>query len=82
MPEMDGYEALRRIKEDPTLTHIPVIIVALTAHAMPGSREASLAAGMNDQFTKPLTMVALTGMLLKWLAPSTAHASGEIRGAE
>ena len=42
---------------------------------MEGSREASLAAGMNDQLTKPLTMAALTAKLLEWLAgphPATA----------
>jgi CheY-like chemotaxis protein len=43
-------------------------IVALTAHALDGSREECLAAGMNDQLSKPLTLAALTGKLMEWLA--------------
>jgi two-component system, sensor histidine kinase and response regulator len=41
--------------------------VALTAHALEGSREMSLAAGMNDHLTKPLTLSVLTSKLLEWL---------------
>jgi CheY-like chemotaxis protein len=37
---------------------------------MEGSREASLESGMDDQITKPLTMAALIGKLLQWLAPA------------
>lgn len=49
---------------------------------MPGSREACLDAGMNDQFTKPLTMVALVRMLLKWVPPVQTRTNAEIPGAE
>nr|WP_294512570.1 ATP-binding protein [uncultured Rhodopila sp.] len=72
MPEMDGYEATRAIRhiEDYQKRRTP--IVALTAHAMEGSREASLDSGMDDQITKPLTMAALTGKLLEWLVPAEA----------
>jgi signal transduction histidine kinase/ActR/RegA family two-component response regulator len=81
MPEMDGYEATRAIRriEATTAAHTP--IVALTAHAMEGSRETSLAAGMDDQLTKPLTMAALTAMLLAWLVPAEAGAGGETGAA-
>ena len=72
MPEMDGYEASRTIRQMETVQGRRTPIVALTAHAMPGSRETSLAAGMDDQLTKPLTMAALTAKLTEWLAPAKA----------
>lgn len=68
MPEMDGYEATRTIRQFETVQGRRTPIVALTAHAMAGSRESSLAAGMDDQLTKPLTMAALTAKLTEWLA--------------
>ena len=72
MPEMDGYEATRAIRQIEALDGRSTPIVALTAHAMEGSRETSLASGMNDQLTKPLTMAALVRMLLAWLVPTGA----------
>ncbi|MGE0223096.1 MAG: ATP-binding protein [Acetobacteraceae bacterium] len=76
MPEMDGYEATRTIRQLEAFQGYTTPIVALTAHAMAGSREASLASGMNDQLTKPLTLAALTEKLLEWLTPAEA-ASGQ-----
>ena len=52
LPEMDGTEVLRRMKEDPRLSSVPVI--ALTAHAMAGDRERFLADGFDDYLTKPI----------------------------
>ena len=75
MPEMDGYEATRAIRQIEGFQGRRTPIVALTAHAMEGSREASLESGMDDQITKPLTMAALTGKLLEWLVPAEARAS-------
>jgi CheY-like chemotaxis protein len=72
MPEMDGYEATRAIRQVEGFEDRRTPIVALTAHAMEGSREASLASGMDDQLTKPLTMNALTAKLLEWLVPVEA----------
>jgi signal transduction histidine kinase/ActR/RegA family two-component response regulator len=75
MPEMDGYEATRAIRQIEGFSGHRTPIVALTAHAMEGSREASLESGMDDQITKPLTMAALTSKLLEWLVPVEAPPS-------
>jgi signal transduction histidine kinase/ActR/RegA family two-component response regulator len=70
MPEMDGYEATRAIRQIEGFQGRRTPIIALTAHAMEGSRNASLESGMDDQITKPLTMAALVGKLLEWLVPA------------
>jgi two-component system cell cycle response regulator DivK len=54
LPEMDGWEVARRLKGDASTQDIPVI--ALTAHAMNGDREAALDAGCEDYDTKPIDM--------------------------
>ena len=57
MPHMDGIEATKHIKTDPNISTIPIF--ALTALAMPGDRERCLNAGMDDYFTKPVSLRAL-----------------------
>jgi two-component system cell cycle response regulator DivK len=52
LPVVDGWEATRRLKANPATKEIPV--VALTAHALTGSREAALAAGCDDFDIKPI----------------------------
>ena len=52
LPVVDGWQASRQLKDDPATREIPII--ALTAHAMTGSREKALAAGCDDFDTKPV----------------------------
>ncbi len=52
LPEMDGTEVLRRMRDEPSLRDVPV--VAITAHAMAGDREKFLAAGFDDYVSKPI----------------------------
>jgi signal transduction histidine kinase/CheY-like chemotaxis protein/PAS domain-containing protein/HPt (histidine-containing phosphotransfer) domain-containing protein len=65
MPEMDGYETTRRIRQNPTWRDLPII--AMTAHAMVTDRERSFAAGMNDHVTKPVAPAELHNTLARWL---------------
>jgi signal transduction histidine kinase/DNA-binding response OmpR family regulator/HPt (histidine-containing phosphotransfer) domain-containing protein len=68
MPEMDGYEATRLIRENAQYDALPII--AMTAHAMSGDKEKCLAAGMNDYITKPIEVEQLFATLKKWVKPS------------
>jgi CheY-like chemotaxis protein len=66
MPQMDGYEATRRIRErERGSRRLPV--VAMTANAMVGDRERCLEVGMDDHIPKPVRMDALHRALARWL---------------
>jgi len=71
MPEMDGYAATEAIRARERLTGAARLpIVALTANAMPGTREQCLAAGMNDYVAKPISAQEFAAMLGRWLPGS------------
>jgi signal transduction histidine kinase/CheY-like chemotaxis protein len=67
MPEMDGFEASRQIRQRFALTRQPKI-VALTANALQGDRELCLAAGMDDYITKPVKMTDIAAVIQKQFA--------------
>ena len=66
MPVVDGWEATRRLKEDPQTRDIPII--ALSAHALAGEREKALAAGCDEFDTKPIEFERLLATLRRVLA--------------
>ena len=66
MPGIDGWEATRRLKSNPDTCDIPVI--ALSAHALAGSREKALAAGCDEFDTKPVEFDRLVATLRRVLA--------------
>ena len=85
MPEMDGLEATRRIREseralvsDPNATP-PLVIIAMTANAMTGDREKCLKAGMDDYLSKPVRPEAVQAALKRWgpVAKNQAARSGQ-----
>lgn len=61
LPEMDGWQATKEIKKDPSIKAIPVI--ALTAHAMSGDKERAMEAGCDDYETKPIEFDRLLGKI-------------------
>ena len=65
MPEMDGYETMRRVRERPPFRQLPII--ALTAKAMKGDREKTIAAGASDYITKPVDPEQLLSLMRVWL---------------
>jgi len=72
MPVMDGFEATSRIRDPHSGVRNPAVkIIAMTAHAMQGDREACLGAGMDDYISKPVTAETLSQVLQKWVFPFT-----------
>jgi len=67
MPELDGYEATRRIRELGNHPGLPII--ALTAHALKEAQDRCLAAGMNDCLTKPIEPERMLDMIARWVQP-------------
>jgi HAMP domain-containing protein/signal transduction histidine kinase/DNA-binding response OmpR family regulator len=65
MPEMDGYETMRAIREEERFSRLPII--ALTAKAMKGDREDCISAGASDYITKPVDLDQLLSLMRVWL---------------
>jgi TMAO reductase system sensor TorS len=85
MPEMDGFEAARRIRRREAEKGVPAaarqLIVAVTANAIEGDRERCLAAGMDDYLSKPFSKADLHALLSRWLAagkPAAADHSAPV----
>ncbi|MGE6791153.1 ATP-binding protein [Pseudomonas guineae] len=79
LPVIDGYEATRRIRQLPGCADIPII--ALTANALQGDREACLECGMNDYLAKPFKRADLQRILQRWLPSRPSTGSQEDRSA-
>jgi CheY-like chemotaxis protein len=69
MPVMDGYAATRALRKRPLRQTLPVI--AMTANAMVGDRDAALAAGMNDHIAKPINVNQMFATLARWVTPGS-----------
>ena len=65
MPELDGYATMTKIRQMPAFATLPII--AVTARAMPGDREKSIAAGASDYVTKPVDTDELLACMERWL---------------
>jgi signal transduction histidine kinase/DNA-binding response OmpR family regulator len=72
MPVLDGYAATRALRQRPELRSLPVI--AMTANAMVGDRDAALAAGMDDHLAKPIRFDEMFDKLARWVTVSRAGA--------
>ena len=68
LPSIDGFEATRRIRANPSTGAVPII--ALTAHAMHSERGRCLAAGCDDFATKPIDRDTLIAVVRRWLTPA------------
>jgi two-component system, cell cycle response regulator DivK len=74
LPAMDGWEVARRLKADRRTAEIP--IVAITANAMLGDKEAAIAAGCNDYLPKPLDIEQLENRVKYWLSQRSSRDMG------
>jgi PAS domain S-box-containing protein len=75
MPVMDGYEATRALREQPSMAALPII--AVTANALAAERQRCLEAGMNDYVSKPIDPDRLRAVLERWVRPRRAPAASQ-----
>ncbi|HSW51075.1 MAG TPA: response regulator [Bryobacteraceae bacterium] len=76
LPQMDGWEATRLLKEDGGTRNIPVL--ALTAHALAGDRDRAIHAGCDDYDTKPVEFERLLGKIEALLRPDVSGQAGSL----
>jgi CheY-like chemotaxis protein len=77
MPDMNGLEATKAIREAERESGAHVPIIGLTAHALKGDREMCLEAGMDDYMSKPISPDKLTAKVEEWLGLSADRAGGQ-----
>jgi CheY-like chemotaxis protein len=82
MPEMDGFEATRLIRQREAFSGHHVPIIAMTANAMQGDSEQCLAAGMDDYLSKPVSFEALATAARKWTVESPQRLSRAVATPE
>jgi signal transduction histidine kinase/ActR/RegA family two-component response regulator len=73
MPQLDGIQATKQIRELPDCASVPII--AMTANAMEGDRTSCLEAGMNDYISKPFTLEQLTRVIASWMPETNSTQS-------
>lgn len=79
MPEMDGYDATRAIRNgEAGIQNQNIPILALTANAMRGDQEKCLNAGMDDHITKPISPIKIKSQLLHWLGKEHRHSKMDV----
>ena len=71
MPEMDGFQVCRKLKENPSTAEIPVIMI--TARDDLDARAEGMRLGVSDFLAKPVERAVLAAMLAKWMKPERAH---------
>ena len=75
MPEMDGYEATRRIRADNSRSFATIPVIAMTANAMPEERDACIAAGMNEHVSKSFKLPHLVSLIEQYIQQDIEKAS-------
>jgi len=82
MPEMDGFEATRRIREAERISGSHVPIIAMTAHAMSGDRQSCLEAGMDDYISKPISRGSLLAAIIRCRGESLSPVAPALEAEE
>ena len=79
LPKMSGFEVAKKLRENPALSHIPII--AITAHAMSGDRDKIIASGCDTYLTKPVDTRQLPGVIAEMLLKRKKETPSVNRGS-